>query len=30
VSAAVGIAALVTIVGGIFPGTFAVWASAQP
>ena len=30
VSAAVVLAAFVTIVGGIFPGTFAVWASAQP
>ena len=30
VSAAVVLAALVTIVGGIFPGSFAVWASAQP
>jgi NADH-quinone oxidoreductase subunit N len=30
VSAAVVLAAFVTIVGGIFPGSFAVWASAQP
>ena len=30
VSAALVLAALVTMVGGIFPGTFAVWASAQP
>jgi NADH-quinone oxidoreductase subunit N len=30
VSAAVVLAAFVTIVGGVFPGTFAVWASAQP
>ncbi len=30
VSAALVVAAFVTIVGGIFPGSFAVWASAQP
>ena len=30
VSAAVVLAAFVTIVGGVFPGTFAVWSSAQP
>ena len=30
VSAAVVLAAFVTIVGGIFPGSFAMWASAQP
>ena len=30
VSAALVLAAFVTIVGGVFPGTFAVWASAQP
>ncbi len=30
VSAALVLAAFVTIVGGIFPGSFAVWSSAQP
>jgi NADH-quinone oxidoreductase subunit N len=30
VSAALVLAAFVTIVGGVFPGSFAVWASAQP
>ena len=30
VSAALVLAAFVTIAGGIFPGSFAVWASAQP
>ena len=30
VSAAIVLAAFVTIVGGIFPGSFAMWASAQP
>lgn len=30
VSVAVVLAAFVTIVGGVFPGTFAVWASAHP
>ena len=30
VSTALVLAAFVTIVGGIFPGSFAVWASAQP
>jgi NADH-quinone oxidoreductase subunit N len=30
VSAALVLAAFVTIIGGIFPGSFAVWASAQP
>jgi len=30
VSVALVLAAFVTIVGGVFPGTFTVWASAQP
>ena len=30
VFAAVALAAFVTIIGGIFPGAFAVWSSAQP
>ena len=30
VSAALVLAAFVTIVGGVFPGTFAVWEAAQP
>lgn len=30
VSAAIVLAAFVTIAGGIFPGSFAVWAAAQP
>jgi NADH-quinone oxidoreductase subunit N len=30
VSAALVLAAFVTIVGGVFPSTFTVWASAQP
>jgi NADH-quinone oxidoreductase subunit N len=30
VTAALVLAAFVTIIGGVFPGTFAVWAAAQP
>jgi NADH-quinone oxidoreductase subunit N len=30
VSAALVLAAFVTIVGGVFPSTFTVWAAAQP